>query len=105
MKTIDLQQPSNNNKQYYSVVLVSSNGQPLEDLMVGDQTYDILQFTNFTCEMQIVDYLKKHYDIDRWKEWKYYKIFFHGTNDKIDLTQIYKKYHKFFVQNVDSKSV
>lgn len=96
MKLIDLHKPSDDGKQYYSIALVSSNGLPLDDMKAEDSTYDILQFTNFRCDANIITYLKTQYNIDNWKDWKYYKIFFHGTNKDIDLSQIYKKYHKFF---------
>ena len=94
MKKIDLNIKSDDDRQYYSIVIVSNNGQPLTEAQPLDSTYDVLQFTNFGCEAQIIDYLKQHYAIPQWKDFLYYKIFFHGTNNSIDPVQIYKKYHK-----------
>ena len=93
MRKINLNAPSKDGKQYYSIVIVSNNGQLLTDAQPLDGTYDVLQFTNFDCEAQIIDYLKQHYPIPLQKDYLYYKIFFHGTNDTIDPVQVYKKYH------------
>lgn len=59
-------------------------------------TGEILCIKNGGCTARVEDYLNQKYNLNHWDAYKSVKIFFMGTNSKINLDKIYKKYHKYF---------
>lgn len=96
IQQIDLNKPSDNGKQYYSIVIVTKNGHTMKTIKPNDGNYDILQFTNYSCDAVIENWLQEKYGFGNSRVWDNYKNFFHGTESNVNLDYIYKKYHKFF---------
>ena len=90
METIDLKQKEQIKKSmnieidiYYAFSLHLQSG-------------EILKFKDYGCMSRIDRYLREKYNLNSWDSYKYVKVFENGTEEKINLKNVYKKYHKYF---------
>lgn len=63
-------------------------------------TGEIIRFKNYSCTAILEKYLLERYNLNHWNSYKVLKIFHNGTNENLNLDNVYKKYHKYFKEVV-----
>ena len=88
METIDLNQTEDNKDYYYFTLYIP--------------TCEILRIKNAGCTACVEKFLEKRYNtnLNRIDNYRNIKIFFNGTESKLNLNNVYKKYQKYFKEIV-----